>query len=123
MLHDRASGWRGERPLRRRADRCTRCTTTRRIGSADRTNTNTSEITEISRPTSWPIRVIDGPIRAVLQVTVEPRQNGEQSHVTFSLDFSGHGLGKLILSRVISRAREEMLRNCQKLKQRLEGTS
>jgi uncharacterized protein YndB with AHSA1/START domain len=99
----------------------TRCTTTRRIGGADRTST--SEITEISPPKSWAIRGIDGPIRAVLQVSVEPSQNGEQSHVTFSLDFSGHGLGKLILSRAVSQAQKEMPQNCQKLKQRLEGTS
>jgi hypothetical protein len=49
------------------------CMTTRRIGGADRTST--SEITEISPPTSWAIRGIDGPIRAVMQVSVEPRRN------------------------------------------------
>jgi len=98
-----------------------RFTTTRRIRGADRTST--SEITEISPPTSWSIRGIDGPIRAVMRVTVERRQGGEQSHVTFSLDLSGHGFGKLILSRVISQARNEMPENCQKLKQRLERAS
>jgi len=58
-----------------------------------------------------------------MRVTVERRQGGEQSHVTFSLDLSGHGFGKLILSRVISQARNEMPENCQKLKQRLERAS
>lgn len=98
-----------------------RCTTTRHIGGADRTST--SEITEISPPTSWAMRGIDGPIRAVMQVAVEPRENGGQSRVTFSLDFSGHGMGKLVLSRVVSQARREMPQNCQKLKQLLEETS
>lgn len=83
-----------------------RFTTTRRIGGADRTGT--SEITEINPPESWAIRGIDGPIRAAMQVSVEPRQNGEQSHVTFSLDLAGHGFGKLILSRVVSQARTEV---------------
>jgi uncharacterized protein YndB with AHSA1/START domain len=99
----------------------TRCTTTRRIGGADRTST--SEITEISPPTSWAMRGIDGPIRAMMQVAVEPRENGEQSRVTFSLDFSGHGMGKLVLSKTVSQARKEMPQNCEKLKQLLEGTS
>lgn len=47
----------------------TRCVTTRHIGGADRTST--SEITEISPPTSWAMRGIDGPIRAVMKVSVE----------------------------------------------------
>src|SRR5215469_1093191 len=58
-----------------------RFTTTRRIGGADRTST--SEITEISPPASWSIRGIDGPIRAAMQVTVDPRHNGEWCRVTF----------------------------------------
>lgn len=99
----------------------TRCVTTRHIGGADRTST--SEITEISPPTSWAMRGIDGPIRAVMKVSVEPRQNGEQSHVTFSLDFSGHGIGKIALPRAVAQARKEMPQNCQKLKQRLEDAN
>src|SRR5215469_6728372 len=49
-----------------------RCVMTRRIGGKDRTST--SEITELSPPRRWVLRGIDGPIRANVAVTVEPRQ-------------------------------------------------
>ena len=96
----------------------TRCMMTRRIGGSERTST--SEITEISPPATWAIRGIDGPIRAVVRVTVEPRGDGEQSHVSISLDFSGHGIGKMLLPMVVRQARKEVPQSCQKLKQRLE---
>jgi hypothetical protein len=96
----------------------TRCTTTRRLGGSERTS-----ISEISPPTSWAIRGVDGPIRAAVRVSVEPRENGGHSHVTISLDFSGHGIGKMLLPMVVSQARKEVPQSCQKLKQRLEGTS
>lgn len=99
----------------------TRCTTTRRIGGSDRTTT--SEITEIDPPRTWVIRGIDGPIRARVSVAVEPREHDEQghSHVTISLDFSGHGIGKMLLPMVVRQARKETPQSCQKLKQRLES--
>lgn len=95
-----------------------RCTMTRRIGGSNRTST--SEITEISPPTTWAVHGVDGPIRADVRVTVEPRESGEHSHVTISLDFSGHGIGKLLLPMVVSQARKEVPQSCQKLKHRLE---
>jgi len=97
----------------------TRCEMTRRIGGSQRTTT--SEITEISPPGTWAIRGIDGPIRAKVRVTVDPRGDGEQSRVTISLDFSGHGIGKMLLPMVVRQARKEAPRSCQKLKQRLES--
>jgi hypothetical protein len=47
-----------------------RCMTTRRIGGADRAST--SEVVHIKPPTTWGVRGIDGPIRAIVDVTVEP---------------------------------------------------
>ena len=47
-----------------------RCLTTRRIGGAERSVT--SEITHIDPPNTWGVRVIDGPIRAIVDVTVSP---------------------------------------------------
>jgi uncharacterized protein YndB with AHSA1/START domain len=98
-----------------------RCITTRRVGGAKRTFT--SEITQFDPPGNWAVRGIDGPIRAAVGVTVEPRQDGEQSHVTISLDFSGHGAGKLLLPVVEWQARKEAPQSCQKLKQRLDSAS
>jgi uncharacterized protein YndB with AHSA1/START domain len=96
-----------------------KCTTTRRIGGTARQAT--SEITKIDPPSSWAIHGIDGPIRAIVNVTVEPLNSSAQSRVTIELDFEGHGIGKLLVPLVVRRqARNEMPANCRKLKQRLE---
>jgi carbon monoxide dehydrogenase subunit G len=95
------------------------CIMTRRIGASDRTST--SKITELSPPHRWAIQGIDGPIRANVAVTVDPRQDGTQAHVAIQLDFTGHGVGKLILPVVIREARKEVPESCQKLKSRLEA--
>jgi hypothetical protein len=47
-----------------------KCVTTRRIGGAEREST--SQVTKLEPPTSWAVHGIDGPIRAIVNVTVEP---------------------------------------------------
>ena len=47
-----------------------RCVTTRRIGGASRPVT--SELVHIDPPRTWGVRGIDGPIRATVDVLVEP---------------------------------------------------
>src|ERR1700761_8447149 len=47
-----------------------KCVTTRRIGGASRPAT--SELTHIDPPKTWGVRGIDGPIRAAVEVLVEP---------------------------------------------------
>ena len=96
-----------------------RCIMTRRIGGRDRTST--SEITQISPPRKWAIHGIDGPIRADVTVTVDPRQDGTQAHVAIELDFHGYGIGKMILPMVVRQAHAEALQSSQKLKSRLEA--
>jgi uncharacterized protein YndB with AHSA1/START domain len=98
----------------------TRCIMTRRIGGSERTMA--SEITEISPPRTWAIRGIDGPVRAAVKVTVEPRRDDQQSHVTISVDFTGHGFGKMLVPVVVRQAQKEVPESCLKLRQRLEGT-
>ena len=96
-----------------------KCTTTRRIGGTAREVT--SEITKIDPPTGWAVHGIDGPIRAIVNVTVEPLNGSARSRVTIELDFEGHGIGKLLVPLVVRRqARNEMPENCRRLKQRLE---
>jgi hypothetical protein len=96
-----------------------KCTTTRRIGGTAREST--SEITKLDPPTRWVIHGIDGPIRAIVDVTVEPLNGSAQSRVTIELDFEGHGIGKLLVPLVVRKqARNEMPANCRRLKQRLE---
>ena len=48
----------------------TKCFTIRRIGGASRAVT--SEVTHIDPPRTWGVQGIDGPIRATVNVTVEP---------------------------------------------------
>jgi hypothetical protein len=47
-----------------------KCVTTRRIGGADRPST--SEIVHLDPPRTWGVRGIDGPIRASVDVVVDP---------------------------------------------------
>jgi len=95
------------------------CITTRRIGFAERTIT--SEITAIDPPRSWAIRGIDGSIRAVVNVTVDPLDGKERSRVTIALDFEGHGIGRLLVPLFVRReARHEMPMNMRRLKARIE---
>src|SRR5919106_6917922 len=97
-----------------------RVTQTRRIGR--REQTMTSEITEITPPTSWAVRGVDGPVRGMVKGTVEPLDDGERSRVTIELDFEGHGIGKLLVPLVVRRqAQKEMPRNLRNLKERLES--
>ena len=96
----------------------TRCFTTRRIGGAERAST--SEISHINPPKTWGVRGIDGPIRAIVDLTVESLDS-ERSRLTISVDFNGHGLGKLLVPLVVRRqAATEMPVNLATLKQRLE---
>lgn len=95
------------------------CVMTRRIGGAERPST--SVLTRLTPPTSWAVRGIDGPIRALVDVTVEA-VDVSRSRVTIEVDFEGHGIGKLLVPLVVRRqAAKEMPANCQRLKERLEA--
>ena len=96
-----------------------RCLTTRKIGGTERSAT--SEITHIDPPNTWGVQGIDGPIRAIVDVTVSPLQEGARSRVQIDLDFTGHGIGKLLVPLFVRpSARKEMPENLGRLKQRLE---
>jgi len=97
-----------------------KCVTTRRIGFAERPVT--SEITSVDPPKTWSVHGIDGPIRAIVNVTVEALDGTARSLVKIELDFEGHGIGKLLVPLVVRRdARKEMPDNLRKLRDRLEG--
>jgi len=96
----------------------TKCLTTRRIGGASRAAT--SELTHIDAPRTWGVRGIDGPIRATVEVTVEPLTE-TSSRLTIAVDFDGHGIGKLLVPLIVRRqAHKEMPANVKALKQRVE---
>jgi uncharacterized protein YndB with AHSA1/START domain len=95
-----------------------RCVTTRRIGGANRPAT--AELVHIDPPLTWGVRGLDGPIRAAVDVVVEPVTD-VRSRLTISVDFTGHGVGKVLVPLVVRReARKEMPDNVAALKQRME---
>ena len=97
----------------------TKCLTTRRIGGANRTVT--SELTHIDAPRTWGVRGIDGPIRATVDLTVEPLTE-TSSRLTIAVDFDGHGIGTLLVPLIVRRqAQKEMPANVEALKRRVEA--
>ena len=95
-----------------------KCVTTRRIGGANRPAT--SELVHIDPPTTWGVRGLDGPIRAAVDVVVQPVTDA-RSRLTISVDFSGRGIGKVLVPLVVRRqARREMPDNLAALKRRME---
>ena len=96
-----------------------KCVTTRRIGGANRPST--SELVHIDPPASWGVRGIDGPIRAAVDVLVEPVTDS-RSRLTISVDFTGHRIGKILVPLMVRpQARKEMPANMAALKQRIEA--
>jgi hypothetical protein len=96
-----------------------KCMTTRRIGGANRASA--SELVHIDPPRSWGVRGIDGPIRAAVDILVEP-VTGSRSRLTISVDFTGHGIGKILVPLMVRpEARKEMPANLAALKQRMEA--
>src|SRR4029077_3532540 len=72
-------------------------------------------------PTNWAVRGIDGPIRACVDVDVQPLQR-DRSRVTIDVDFEGHGIGKVLVPLVVRRqAAKEMPKNLERLRDRLEA--
>jgi uncharacterized protein YndB with AHSA1/START domain len=95
------------------------CVTRRRIGGAVRPVT--SKLAHIDPPRTWGVRGIDGPIRAAVDVTVEPMTES-RSRLTITVDFEGRGIGKILVPLIVQReARKEMPTNVATLKTRLES--
>ena len=98
------------------------CLTTRRIGFAERPVT--SKITQVEPPRRWGVHGVDGPIRATVDVLVDPLDGGSRARLTINLDFEGHGIGKLLVPLVVRReAEKEMPENVRRLKANLEGAA
>ena len=96
-----------------------KCVTTRRIGGANRPST--SELVHIDPPRTWGVRGTDGPIRAAVDVLVEPLTDS-RSRLTISVDFTGRGIGKILVPLMVRRdARKEMPGNMAALKHRMEA--
>ena len=67
------------------------------------------------------MRGTDGPIRAAVDVLVEPLSD-VRSRLTISVDFTGHGFGKILVPLMVRpEARREMPDNMAALKHRMEA--
>ncbi len=98
-----------------------RCQTTRRIGFSNRPDT--SELVSYDPPRQWGVRGVSGPIRAIVDVSVEPRSE-TSARLRIDLAFEGHGIGRLLVPLVVQRqAQREMPVNMTALKERLEHTA
>jgi hypothetical protein len=98
-----------------------RCLTVRRIGGAERPST--SELVRFDPPRAWSVRGIDGPIRARVDVTVEPLSDS-RSRLSIAVDFVGHGIGRALVPLAVRRqARAEMPQNLARLRQQVESRS
>jgi hypothetical protein len=67
------------------------------------------------------VRGNDGPVRATVDVTVEPLTE-TSSRLTITVDFDGHGIGKLLVPLIVRRqAQKEMPANVKALKRHVEA--
>ena len=93
---------------------------TRRIGP--RVLLTTEEITDLNPPMTWEVRGTGSmPVTAIAKGTIEPLDGGNRSRLTITLEFEGHGIGKLLVPLVIRRqARKQLPRDEERLKDLLE---
>lgn len=104
-----------------RAGAGARCVTRRKVGFV--TRDFTSEVTHVDRPRAWGVRGIDGPVRAVVDVLVEPLDGGARTRLTIGVDFEGRGLGAVLVPLVVRpQAAKEMPANLERLKARIRST-
>ena len=90
------------------------------VTSAEIGRAVTSELVHIDSPRTWGVRGTDGPIRAPVDVLVEP-VTGSRSRLTISADFAGNGIGKILVPLMVRReARKEMPDNVAALQRLIE---
>jgi uncharacterized membrane protein len=93
---------------------------TRRVPGGNRSMTY--EITEHDPPRQSSFRVLDGPIRAVGTVSVEPIGDGSRTKLTITIDFQGHGIaGKVLLPLAKTQARKQIPKDQARMKELLES--
>jgi uncharacterized protein YndB with AHSA1/START domain len=80
----------------------------------------TYEVTEHDPPRKSSFRGLDGPIRPVGTVTVEPLGEGK-ARATVEFELEGHGIGKLLAPFARMQAKKQVPQGQQKLKQILEA--
>jgi uncharacterized membrane protein len=81
----------------------------------------TLELSEHDPPRKISFRGVDGRVRPVGSITIEPVGDGSRSRLTQALDLQGHGLlGKLIASLALRDAAKQVPKTQARLKELLE---
>ena len=97
----------------------TRATDVRRVPGGKQSVTY--EITEHDPPRRVAFKGVNGPVRPVGTVMIEPVGEG-RSRLTLELDLQGHGLlGMIFAALARGQARKEVPQDQQRLKERLES--
>ena len=96
----------------------TRATDKRRLPGG--TRDISYEITEHDPPHRTSFRGVNGPIRPLGTVTVEPLDGGKRSKLTLEFELKGHGVGVLFAALARANARKEIPKSHQRLKELLE---
>jgi uncharacterized protein YndB with AHSA1/START domain len=80
------------------------------------------EVTEHDPPSRSSFQVTGGPVRPHGTVTFTPLDAGKRTRVDFTMEFVGHGLGRLLLPLVNRDARRLVPKDLEALKQRMESS-
>lgn len=80
------------------------------------------EMTEYDPPRAAGFQVLTGPVRPHGGMTLTPLDDGKRTRVEFTIEFAGHGFGKLLLPFVNRDARKTVPQDLKMLKERLEST-
>jgi uncharacterized membrane protein len=99
----------------------TRATDKRRLPGG--TRDISYEITEHDPPRRASFRGVNGPVRPVGTITVEPLDGGARSKVTLEFELKGQGLGVLLAPLARANARKEIPKGHRRLKEILERES
>jgi uncharacterized membrane protein len=83
----------------------------------------TYEITEHDPPRRVAFRGLDGPVRPLGTVVIEPLEGGSRSRVRLEFEVQGHGFGKLIAPLVRLDAKRHITADQRRLKERLESAA
>ena len=94
-----------------------RATETRKVPGGARQITY--EISEHDPPWKVSFRGVNGPVRPVGTITVQPAGTG--SRLTVELDLQGQGIGKLVAPFARRQARQQVPKDQARLKERLES--
>jgi uncharacterized protein YndB with AHSA1/START domain len=95
--------------------------TSRRIAGPEKWLTQ--EVTESDVPRRWTARGIEGPLRPIATLKLEPSKSGESTHVTFEIAYEANGIGKVILPLVIRQTENGAPKSFARLKSILEARS